>query len=142
MGYAAGDAVPASAVQRRADGFVSFGERGVSQSDGSFVLLGRGAEAVTVSDRTVFPAAIESWLMAQAGVVHAAVLVRPDPLRGHRLEAAICAQGSDLAGLRAGLRRAFGPSGCPTRIVALDDWPMLPSGKTDREALQAGLAQP
>ena len=120
-------------------GRITLGERGRHLPDGTVSLLGRGAEMITVGDRNVFPAAVEAWLLAQDGIGHAAVLPRPDALRGQRLEAAICWRGGDLSGLRADLRRALGAEATPARLVALEDWPLLPSGKTDLAQLRTML---
>ena len=59
--------------------------------------------------------------------------------RGHVLVAV--AQGDPAAGeatLRAA-RRRFGAGAAPRAIHWRDDWPELPSGKTDLRALEADL---
>ena len=141
-GYADGDGPVATGARRDGHGRVTLGEQGVRDADGKVRILGRGARMVTVADRNVFPAAVESWLLAQDGIGHAVVLPRPDALRGHRLEAAICWRGGDLGRLRRDLRGALGPEATPARLVALEDWPLLPSGKTDLARVRAALALP
>ncbi|MEM8957447.1 MAG: fatty acid--CoA ligase family protein [Pseudomonadota bacterium] len=139
FGYGEGDGPFVSPPRTDDQGRMTLGERGVQDADGRIRILGRGARMVTVSDRNVFPAAVESWLLARNGVGHAAVLARPDRLRGHRLEAAICWQGGDLTRLRADLRDALGSAATPARMITLQDWPLLPSGKTDLAQVRAAL---
>ncbi|MEY3960399.1 MAG: hypothetical protein RIR14_1053, partial [Pseudomonadota bacterium] len=72
------------------------------------------------------------------GVRRAAVLPRPDGLRGMHLVAIIA--GEAEAGLvLSAARAAFGPLKAPKAIHRIEDWPMLASGKTDLAALERGL---
>lgn len=141
-GYAEAESPSTKGTRTDGQGRMTLGEQGVRDADGRVRILGRGAKMVTVGDRNVFPGAVESWLLAQDGVGHAAVLPRSDALRGHRLEAAICWHGGDLDRLRAALRDALGPEAMPARLVELQDWPLLPSGKTDLARVRAALALP
>ena len=141
-GYAKGDAPATGRPRCDSAGRISLGERGTLLPDGRVRLLGRGADMVPVSDRNVFPAAIEAWLLSQAGSGHAAVVPRKDALRGHRLEAAICGGCRDIGWLQAELRRSFGPEATPVRIIMLENWPVLPSGKTDLSRVRAALEHP
>lgn len=106
---------------------------------GRITLLGRAGRMVTVADRNVWPEPIETFLASRPGIRRAAVLARPDTRRGHVLVAV--AQGDPAAGeaaLRAA-RRRFGAGAAPRAIHWRDDWPELPSGKTDLRALEADL---
>ena len=115
------------------DGWLSVGEQGWLDS-GILYLSGRAGRMVKIADRAVHPEQIEAFLHAQPGVTRAAVLPRPDPLRGQHLVALVQGKASDAA-LLAALRLAFGPLVAPKAILRPADWPMLASGKTDLTAL-------
>ena len=132
QGYAG---VPGNAQWR--DGWVAPGEVGRLQ-DGFLWLQGRIGRQVKIADQTVQPEEIEAFLAARPGITAAAVLPRPDPARGAVLWAFAQGQG-DAAALLAGLRAAFGPLKAPKRLIWVQDWPLLPSGKTDFKALEALL---
>jgi long-chain acyl-CoA synthetase len=130
QGYAGDD--PGGARWR--DGWVSVGEMG--HMEGGFLYLqGRAGRMVTVADQNVFPEEIEAFLMGLPGVARAAVLPRPDGLRGVHLVALVMGTGETEAVLAAG-RAAFGPLKAPRAVHWMCDWPMLPSGKTDLAALE------
>jgi long-chain acyl-CoA synthetase len=113
------------------------GEWGV-MTQGALRVLGRAGRMVTVADVNVWPEAVEDWLLRQPGVVAAAALPRPDPRRGHVIEAAMLGPADAPALIRAA-RRALGPAAAPRRILRLDDWPWLASGKTDLRAVEARM---
>lgn len=129
-GYAGAD--PGGARWR--EGWLSVGEMGRLQ-DGFLYLSGRAGRMVTVADQNVFPEEIESFLMGLPGVDRAAVLPRPDALRGMHMVAVILGTAPDDAVLRA-CRAALGPLKAPKAVYRLADWPMLGSGKTDLEAVE------
>lgn len=132
-GYAGEDG---GAVWR--DGWLSVGEYGALQ-DGYLIVHGRGNRMVTVADQNVFPEEIEAFLLAQPGVAQAAVLPRPDGLRGHVIEAVLQGDPAVEAAVLAAARAAFGPLKAPRRLYWRADWPVLPSGKTDLAALRAAI---
>lgn len=122
---------PGTAVR---DGdWLSVGE--IGRIDNGFLHIeGRSDRMLTVADRNVFPEEIEGFLLTLPGVRQAAVLARPDRLRGHVLEAVV--RGGEAAAVLARCRAELGPLKSPRRIHLVDDWPVLPSGKTDLSALQ------
>lgn len=118
------------------DGWLSVGEMGQLQG-GQLFLQGRAARMVKVADHTVFPEAIEAQILAMAGVVQAAVLPRQDALRGLHLVAVCQGEAAREGAILAALRAKMGALRAPKAILWRQDWPMLPSGKTDLQALQA-----
>ena len=132
-GYAMGE----SAETRWQDGFLTVGELGWLDPQGYLYLAGRKRRMVLIADQNTFPEEIESFLLAQAGVAHCAVIAQPDPARGHHLVAVIGGTpDADLAeALDAASRAAFGPLKAPKRYVFLEDFPCLASGKPDITAL-------
>jgi long-chain acyl-CoA synthetase len=131
-GYVSG----ASREARRAGDFLTVGEIGRLDSTASLFVSGRRSRMVTIADRNVFLDDVEAMLLEIEGVAQAAVIALPEPRRGHVLFAF-----ATLAGDRAPdtvlatCRERLGPGIAPRRLIALDAWPELPSGKTDYPAL-------
>ncbi len=136
QGYAGGD--PGSA--RWQDGWLSVGEMG--RLDAGFLYIhGRAGRMVTVADQNVFPEEIEAFLQGIAGIVRAAVLARPDALRGVHLVAVIAGTAAESAVLAA-CRAQFGALKAPRAVHYVQDWPVLASGKTDLLTLERALGWP
>jgi long-chain acyl-CoA synthetase len=129
---AEGYAAPVAGGAVWQDGWVSVGEHGRIEA-GFLFLRGRAGRMVTVADRNVFPEEIESFLTSLPGVTEAAVLPRPDPLRGQVIEAVV--RGGDAEAILAACRARLGALAAPRRLHRVADWPLLPSGKTDLAAL-------
>jgi long-chain acyl-CoA synthetase len=130
--YAAGDAGGA----RWQDGWLSVGEMGRMVA-GNLYLSGRAGRMVTVADHNVFPEEIEARMMALAGVRQVAVLPRRDALRGVHLVAVCQGDAAQEGAILAALRAELGALKAPKALIWRNDWPYLPSGKTDLRALQA-----
>ena len=77
-------------------------------------------------------------LMGLPDVQRAAVLPRPDPLRGVHLVAVVQGTAEDDAILRA-CRAALGALKAPKAVYRLADWPMLEAGKTDLAAVERAM---
>ena len=120
-------------------GFLSVGELGRLDSGGFLHLAGRSDRMVSVSGKNVHPEAAERFLSQLDGVLQAAVMAEADSIRGNRLVAYVqLAQGrTDLETLAKRCKAAVGPSAAPRRYLLRNDWPLLPSGKTDYLALAA-----
>ena len=96
---------------------------------------------VTVADQNVFPEEIESFIASLPGVRRVAVLPRPDPLRGAVLVAVLLGDRAQEGAILAACRVRLGALKSPRAAIWLQDWPSLPSGKTDlvRLAQEVGL---
>lgn len=130
--YAGADAGSA----RWQDGWLSVGEMG-RMVGGNLYLSGRAGRMVTVADQNVFPEQIEARMMALAGVRQVAVLPRRDSLRGVHLVAVCQGDSAQEGAILAVLRGEMGALKSPKALIWLEDWPCLPSGKTDLRILQA-----
>ena len=126
---------------RWCDGWLSVGEMG--RMEGPYLFLrGRAGRMVTVADQNVFPEEIEALMAMLPGVGRVAVLPVPDPQRGHALVAFVQGDRGQGAAILAAARRELGPLKAPKRLIWLQDWPLLPSGKTDLRALQIEVTWP
>jgi len=112
------------------DGWLSVGERGALR-DGHLYLAGRTSRMVKVADQAVYPEEIETFLLSQAGVTQAAVLPRPDGLRGVHLVAVVQGDEGQAAAIGRALRAKFGPLKAPKSLIWRDSFALLPSGKPD-----------
>lgn len=120
------------------DGWLSVGEMGRLEG-GHLYLSGRAGRMVKVADQAVYPEEIEAFLLAQPGITRAAVLPQADPLRGQHLVAVLVGDRAQNDALLSALRARFGPLKAPKSLIWRQDWPMLPSGKTDLAALAKDL---
>ena len=131
VGYAGED--PGAAVIR--DGWLSVGEV-ATQTPQGLVLHGRAGRMVTVADRNVFPEEIEALIATFSGVNAVAVLPVVDAARGAVLVAVVQGDESCADVIMAAARAALGPLIAPRRLIWVQDWPRLPSGKTDLAPLR------
>lgn len=126
------------AAPRWRDGWLSVGEIGELR-DGYLYLKGRAGRMVTVADQNVFPEEIEGLLLAFPGVIQAAVLPVPDAKRGHVLVAILQGDPTVEPVVLRALRAQLGPLKTPRSLIWRQDWPTLPSGKTDLKSLEVSL---
>lgn len=103
-----------------------------------FVLRGRADDVVKIASKRVSVREVETVLRDAPGVTDAAVLARPDPARGTRLEALVAPAGCDLAVVRAHLATRFEPIALP-RLVAVPALPRTAAGKLPRAAVADAL---
>jgi long-chain acyl-CoA synthetase len=138
LGYA-GDA--AGTTRWRDDGWLSVGE--VGRLEGGYLYLhGRAGRMVTVADQNVFPEEIEAMMQGLPGIRRVAVLPVADALRGRVLVALVQGDPASESAILAAVRAALGPLKAPKALIWQNDWPSLPSGKTDLRALEARLSWP
>ncbi|MFL6120787.1 non-ribosomal peptide synthetase, partial [Actinophytocola sp.] len=102
--------------------------------DGSVEILGRADHQVKIRGHRIEPGEIEAALLAHGGVRAAVVHARED-----QLVAYVIATGTPPAAdeLRDRLLRTLPDYMVPAAFVALDEFPLTPTGKVDRKALPA-----
>lgn len=134
-------AEPHSGSAKRDGDWIATGETGWLNDEGNLFLAGRTDRMVQIADVNVHPERTELFLLAQEGVAEAAAIPVADPKRGHCLMAFVRLRGDRRSRERLELacRGELGASEAPRRIIPLSNWPLLPSGKTDYEALRAIL---
>ncbi|EIE97817.1 class I adenylate-forming enzyme family protein [Saccharomonospora glauca] len=136
LGYVRdGNVVP----QTDADGWLATGDLGSVDDQGYLKVVGRRKEVIIVHGRTFAPIAVEDALRAVPGVDDAGVVaVREEHATRDRVHAFVRAEsnGTDADELRRRCVEAL-PSGLgPVRLRFVDELPLLPSGKLDRNALR------
>lgn len=109
--------------------------------DGVFVVLGRKDRMLNINGQRVEPAEIERVLASTPGVARAEIIVAKrtggDMMVGFVIPVADAAAGDLTAACRAQVRAALPAHMIPARIHVIAAIPVLPSGKTDLQALLA-----
>ena len=116
------------------------GDRGRWRADGNLEHLGRMDHQVKVRGHRIELGEIEANLAAREDIARALVIVREDQPNDQRLVAYVVARpdGSvEEAGLRNHLRDLLPAYMVPQHFVVLDELPLLPNGKIDRNSLPA-----
>jgi acetyl-CoA synthetase len=122
------------------------GDGARKDKDGYFWIMGRVDDVVNVSGHRLGTAEIESALVAHASVAEAAVVARPDELKGSALvafvslKAQVLRKSPDLPKiqdeLKAWVSREIGPIARPDEIRFADALPKTRSGKIMRRLLR------
>ncbi|MER6411936.1 amino acid adenylation domain-containing protein [Streptomyces humidus] len=99
--------------------------------------VGRTDDQVKIRGMRVEPGEVEAALAKHPAVARAAVAVRADrqgdaALFGYVVPAR---PDADVTGVREDLRRSLPEHLVPAAVMAVDDFPLTPNGKVDREAL-------
>ena len=126
------------------DGWFTTGDRGRMLSDGSLVVLGRGAEMIVTGGENVAPAEVERALESCEGVRQALVFGVPDARWGQIVAAALVADGGSTLDERRVARRLADRLASfkrPRRIAVVPSLPKTRGGKPDR-ARAADLLAP
>jgi acetyl-CoA synthetase len=112
-------------------------------ADGYFWVMGRVDDVINVSGHRLGTMEIESALVSHPAVAEAAVVGRPDALKGEAivafvtLEAGRNGDGSLIAELRAHVGKEIGPIARPDLIQFSDALPKTRSGKIMRRILRS-----
>ncbi|GLW66568.1 hypothetical protein Arub01_48120 [Actinomadura rubrobrunea] len=104
------------------------------------VYVGRADRQVKIRGNRIEPGEVEARIADRPGVRRAAVVDRHDGPGGARLVAYVVPEPGarlDAAELRAFLARTLPDAMVPSDVVVLDELPLTPSGKLDRDALPA-----
>ena len=130
---------------RPADGSYLYfaGDGARRDADGYFWVMGRVDDVINVSGHRLGTMEIESALVSHPTVAEAAVVGRPDELKGEgivafvTLEAGRCGDDDLIADLRAHVSKEIGPIAKPDEIRFTDSLPKTRSGKIMRRILRA-----
>jgi acetyl-CoA synthetase/medium-chain acyl-CoA synthetase len=119
------------------------GDRARRDADGSLWFIGRKDDIIKSSGHRIGPFEVESVLLEHPAVLEAAVVGKPDPLRGQIVKAYVVLRegferGPELAReLQTHCRRLTAPYKYPREIEFVEELPKTISGKTRRFELRA-----
>ncbi|WP_161881802.1 acetate--CoA ligase [Deinococcus alpinitundrae] len=115
------------------------GDGARKDKDGYITVMGRVDDVLNVSGHRLGTMEIESVLVAHPSVAEAAVVGRPDDLKGEGVVAFVTPQGGytlDPAAIRAHITKEIGALARPDAIVVADALPKTRSGKIMRRFLR------
>src|SRR5216117_3353022 len=124
------------------EGIYFAGDGARRDKDGYFWIMGRIDDVINVSGHRLGTAEIESALVSHTAVAEAAVVARPDELKGSAIVAFVTLEGSHSASaqlnaeLRAHVTKEIGALARPDEIRFSDALPKTRSGKIMRRLLR------
>ncbi len=128
---------PEATAETIRDGWLHTGDIAVRDSDGCYSVLGRSKEMFISGGENVYPAEIESVLMAHPQVLDAAVVGIPHETWGEVGRAFIVVDaGYDEEDLRSFLSERLARYKLPRSIVTIDVLPLTAIGKIDKKLLE------
>ena len=128
---------PDATAETIRDGWLHTGDVAVRDADGCYSILGRSKEMFISGGENVYPAEIESALMAHEKVLEAAVVGVPHETWGEVGRAFLVVDdGYDEADLQAFLDERLARYKLPRSIVLLDELPLTAIGKLDKKLLE------
>jgi long-chain acyl-CoA synthetase len=141
-GYHRDEEGTAAALHR--EGWLRTGDLGRLDDDGYLAITGRIKELIIVGGENVHPSEVEAALASCPDLAECAVLGAPDQQRGEQVAVfAVRRPESELtaAALKAHCRERLAGYKVPRKVVFVDELPKLPTGKVDKRALAARLAE-
>jgi len=118
------------------------GDTGSRDADGYFYFSGRADDVIKSAGYRIGPFDVESALISHDAVVEAAVVGKPDPIKGHIVKAFVMlregvAASDELAGeLRLHVKSRLGAYAYPREVEFVTEFPKTPSGKIQRFLLR------
>jgi acetyl-CoA synthetase/medium-chain acyl-CoA synthetase len=130
-----------NAARFRGDWYLT-GDRALRDKDGNFWFVGRGDDVIKSSSYRIGPFEVESALLEHAAVLEAAVVGKPDPVRGQIVKAFVVlrkdrAPAEELkVELQEHCKRVTAPYKYPREIEFVVELPKTISGKIRRLELR------
>ena len=124
-------------------GCYTAGDLAVKDADGYIMVIGRADDLIVVSGHNIGTAEVESALVSHEAVAEAAVIGKPDPLKGNVIKAFVtlrvgASPSDELSGeLARHVKKSLGPIAVPAEIEYVDRLPKTRSGKIMRRVLKA-----
>jgi acetyl-CoA synthetase len=125
------------------NGYYAVGDLAVKDKDGYIMILGRADDIIIVAGHNIGTAEVESALVSHHAVAEAAVIGKPDPVKGNSIKAFVILrvdhQPSEklMNDLMYHVRMTLGPIAVPHEIEFVDKLPKTRSGKIMRRVLKA-----
>ena len=127
---------PKATAQAIRDGWLHTGDIAMVDTDGCYSILGRSKDMFISGGENVYPAEVESVLLAHPGVVEAAVVGVPHDTWGEVGRAFLVVRaGFDEADLKAFAGQRLARYKLPRSWVVVDALPLTAIGKVDKKLL-------
>ena len=124
-------------------GYYFTGDVSLRDADGYYMVVGRADDVLNVSGHRIGSAEVESALVSHSAVAEAAVIGKPDEVRGESIKGFVTLRmGNDptedmVTALKAHVRHELGPIAVPSEIEFTPTLPKTRSGKIMRRLLKA-----
>jgi len=121
----------------------SAGDLAVKGNEGNIMVLGRADDIIIVAGHNIGTAEVESALVSHHAVAEAAVIGKPDPVKGNSIKAFVILRVGNKPGdkllqeLMYHVRMTIGPIAVPHEIEFVEKLPKTRSGKIMRRVLKA-----
>jgi acetyl-CoA synthetase len=119
------------------------GDLAVKGKDGYIMVIGRADDIIIVSGHNIGTAEVESALVSHNAVAEAAVIGKPDAMKGNSIKAFVILRVGNapserlVSDLMYHVRLTIGPIAVPSEIEFVDKLPKTRSGKIMRRVLKA-----
>ena len=119
------------------------GDLAIKDEDGYIMVIGRADDLIIVSGHNIGTAEVESALVSHQAVAEAAVIGKPDPMKGNTIKAFVTLRVGHEPSERLKnelvyhVRITLGPIAMPAEIEFTDALPKTRSGKIMRRVLKA-----
>jgi len=127
-------------------GLYLHGDRAIEFDDGSWEMPGRSDDLLKIGGKRIGPGEFESLALEVAGVINAAAVGVPDPIKGETvvllvvLEAGTSLSAEDVeAKVMLRIETALGKPFRPSQVSIIDEVPLTRSGKVHRRALRSWI---
>jgi long-chain acyl-CoA synthetase len=132
---------PDANAETMVDGWVHTGDVGYRDEDGYFILVDRTKDMIILGGENIYPREIEDVLLEHESVKEAAVVGRPDEVRGEEVHAVLAlVAGEDVTVLEEHCRTRLAPFKVPTSWEVVEELPKTSTGKIDKKPLREKLA--
>jgi acetyl-CoA synthetase len=124
-------------------GCYTAGDLAVKDEEGYIMILGRADDLIVVAGHNIGTAEVESALVSHDAVAEAAVIGKPDALKGNVIKAFVTLRMNANPGdgltdeLARHVKKSLGPVAVPAEIEFMDRLPKTRSGKIMRRVLKA-----
>ncbi|MCK9322557.1 MAG: acetate--CoA ligase [Candidatus Methanomethylophilaceae archaeon] len=125
------------------EGCYTAGDLAVKGEDGYIMVLGRSDDIIIIAGHNIGTAEVESALVSHHAVAEAAVIGKPDPLKGNSIKAFVILRVGNNPSEKLAqdliyhVRMTLGPIAVPHEIEFVDNLPKTRSGKIMRRVLKA-----
>jgi long-chain acyl-CoA synthetase len=122
-------------------GWLHTGDVGYRDADGFLFLVDRKKDMIIRGGENIYPREIEDVLLEHPGVQGAAVIGRPDEIRGEEVHAVlVLAPGTELSEIEAHCRMSLAAFKVPSSWARVEELPKTSTGKIDKKPLREGLS--
>jgi acetyl-CoA synthetase len=123
--------------------WMTTGDQGVVDEDGYFTFIGRDDDVISSAGYRIGPTEIEDCLIKHPAVSLAAVIGKPDTMRGEIVKAFIVLKRGQTASdalaseIQAFVRTRLSAHEYPREVAFIDEMPMTTTGKVIRRLLRS-----